>query len=170
MKKEDFLKNGLQSELAAEFFGQESRQGRVINTEGGEVGDTIVLVKWADKLSKMTSDRTDDNGNQIVNEWLPIVCTGDAATVTLNNLVGTAKRNKYFPYPDGNTEIIRKDGGVTTYSEDFESHSNFLVLPRLEEEAALAVQNYFGKTLKRVAIAEDCGMFNQTFHLWAVID
>lgn len=170
MKKEEFIKRGMQSEVAAAFFGQESRQGRVINTEGGEVGDIITLLKWADKTSKMKSDRVDENGNAIINEWLPIVCTGDAATVTLNTLVGSAKRNKYFPNPEGKTEITRKDGGVTSYVEDFASYSKILVLPRQEDEAALTVQEYFGKSLKRIAIAEDCGSFNQTFHLWAVLD
>lgn len=151
MKKEDVLAAGLSEEVAA-FVMSEQRNNRVLNQEGIEVGNKITIVGIADKVSESVI------GNES-RQWVDVLTTGDRSTITISRLVGTAKRNKYFANDRPETEIIA--GGYDP--------AKVLTLPNREAEALVAVQKLVGKTYQVVAIAENCGQFDQTFYLFAEV-
>lgn len=151
MKKEDVLAAGLSEEVAA-FVMSEQRNNRVLNQEGIEVGNKITIVGVADKVSESVI------GNES-RQWVDVLTTGDRNTITISRLVGTAKRNKYFANDRPETEIIA--GGYDP--------AKVLTLPNREAEALVAVQKLVGKTYQVVAIAENCGQFDQTFYLFAEV-
>lgn len=151
MKKEDVIAAGLSEEVAA-FVMSEQRNNRALNQEGMEIGDKITIVGVADKVSESVID----NQNR---QWVDVLTTGDRNTITISRLVGTAKRNKYFANGRPETEIIA--GGYDP--------AKVLTLPNREAEALVAVQKLVGKTYQVVAIAENCGQFDQTFYLFAEV-
>lgn len=151
MKKEDVIAAGLSEEVAA-FVMSEQRNNRALNQEGMEIGDKITIVGVADKVSESVID----NQNR---QWVDVLTTGDRNTISISRLVGTAKRNKYFAAGRPETEVIA--GG---YDAD-----KVLNLPNREAEALIAVQKLVGKTYQVVAIAENCGQFDQTFYLFAEV-
>lgn len=151
MKKEDVLAAGLSEEVAA-FVMSEQRNNRVLNQESIEVGNKITIVGIADKVSESVI------GNES-RQWVDVLTTGDRSTITISRLVGTAKRNKYFANDRPETEIIA--GGYDP--------AKVLTLPNREAEALVAVQKLVGKTYQVVAIAENCGQFDQTFYLFAEV-
>lgn len=151
MKKEDVIAAGLSEEVAA-FVMSEQRNNRALNQEGMEIGDKITIVGVADKVSESVID----NQNR---QWVDVLTTGDRNTISISRLVGTAKRNKYFADGRPETEVIA--GGYDA--------SKVLTLPNREAEALVAVQKLVGKTYQVVAIAENCGQFDQTFYLFAEV-
>lgn len=151
MKKEDVIAAGLSEEVAA-FVMSKQRNNRALNQEGMEIGDKITIVGVADKVSESVID----NQNR---QWVDVLTTGDRNTVSISRLVGTAKRNKYFANGRPETEIIA--GGYDP--------AKVLTLPNREAEALVAVQKLVGKTYQVVAIAENCGQFDQTFYLFAEV-
>lgn len=151
MKKEDVIAAGLSEEVAA-FVMSEQRNNRALNQEGMEIGDKITIVGIADKVSESVID----NQNR---QWVDVLTTGDRNTITISRLVGTAKRNKYFANDRPETEVIA--GGYDP--------AKVLTLPNREAEALVAVQKLVGKTYQVVAIAENCGQFDQTFYLFAEV-
>lgn len=151
MKKEDVLAAGLSEEVAA-FVMSEQRNNRVLNQEGIEVGNKITIVGIADKVSESVIGKES-------RQWVDVLTTGDRNTITISRLVGTAKRNKYFANDRPETEIIA--GGYDP--------AKVLTLPNREAEALVAVQKLVGKTYQVVAIAENCGQFDQTFYLFAEV-
>lgn len=151
MKKEDVIAAGLSEEVAA-FVMSEQRNNRVLNQEGMEIGDKITIVGIADKVSESVI-------NNESRQWVDVLTTGDRNTVTISRLVGTAKRNKYFANGRPETEVIA--GGYDP--------AKVLTLPNREAEALVAVQKLVGKTYQVVAIAENCGQFDQTFYLFAEV-
>lgn len=151
MKKEDVIAAGLSEEVAA-FVMSEQRNNRALNQEGMEIGDKITIVGVADK----TSESVIDNQKR---EWVDVLTTGDRNTISISRLVGTAKRNKYFAAGRPETTVI--DGGFDA--------TKVLELPRHEADALIAVLGLKGKTYQVVAIAENCGQFDQTFYLFAEV-
>lgn len=151
MKKEDVLAAGLSEEVAA-FVMSEQRNNRVLNQESIEVGNKITIVGIADKVSESVIGKE-------IRQWVDVLTTGDRNTITISRLVGTAKRNKYFANDRPETEIIA--GGYDP--------AKVLTLPNREAEALVAVQKLVGKTYQVVAIAENCGQFDQTFYLFAEV-
>lgn len=151
MKKEDVIAAGLSEEVAA-FVMSEQRNNRALNQEGMEIGDKITIVGVADK----TSESVIDNQKR---EWVDVLTTGDRNTISISRLVGTAKRNKYFAAGRPETTVI--DGGYDP--------AKVLELPRHEADALIAVLGLKGKTYQVVAIAENCGQFDQTFYLFAEV-
>lgn len=151
MKKEDVLAAGLSEEVAA-FVMSKQRNNRVLNQEGMEIGDKITIVGIADRVSESVI-------NNESRQWIDVLTTGDRNTITISRLVGTAKRNKYFANGRPETEVIA--GGYDP--------AKVLTLPNREAEALVAVQKLVGKTYQVVAIAENCGQFNQTFYLFAEV-
>ena len=151
MKKEDVIAAGL-SEEVAEFVMSKQRNNRALNQEGMEIGDKITIVGVADK----TSESVIDNQKR---EWVDVLTTGDRNTISISRLVGTAKRAKYFA--DGRPDTTIIEGG---YNAD-----KVLTLPRHEADALIAVLGLKGKTYQVVAIAENCGQFDQTFYLFAEV-
>lgn len=151
MKKEDVIAAGLSEEVVA-FVMSEQRNNRALNQEGMEIGDKITIVGVADKVSESVID----NQNR---QWVDVLTTGDRNTISISRLVGTAKRNKYFADGRPETEVIA--GGYDA--------SKVLTLPNREAEALVAVQKLVGKTYQVVAIAENCGQFDQTFYLFAEV-
>lgn len=151
MKKEDVIAAGLSEEVAA-FVMSEQRNNRALNQEGMEIGDKITIVGIADKVSESVIDNES-------RQWVDVLTTGDRNTITISRLVGTAKRNKYFANGRPETEIIA--GGYDP--------AKVLTLPNREAEALVAVQKLVGKTYQVVAIAENCGQFDQTFYLFAEV-
>lgn len=152
MKKEDAIAAGL-SEQVADFVLSKQRNNRALNQEGMEVGDKITIVGVADK----TSDSVIDN---VRREWVDVLTTGDRNTISISRLVGTSKRNKYFA--EGRPETTVIEGGYDA--------KKVLTLPNREADALIAVlANHVGKTYQVVAIAENCGQFDQTFYLFAEV-
>lgn len=151
MKKEDVIAAGLSEEVAA-FVMSKQRNNRALNQEGMEIGDKITIVGIADKVSESVIDNES-------RQWVDVLTTGDRNTITISRLVGTAKRNKYFANGRPETEIIA--GGYDP--------AKVLTLPNREAEALVAVQKLVGKTYQVVAIAENCGQFDQTFYLFAEV-
>lgn len=151
MKKEDVIAAGL-SEEVAEFVMSKQRNNRALNQEGMELGDKITIVGIADKVSESVI-------NNESRQWVDVLTTGDRNTITISRLVGTAKRNKYFADGRPETEVI-----ASGYDP-----AKVLTLPNREAEALIAVQKLIGKTYQVVAIAENCGQFDQTFYLFAEV-
>lgn len=152
MKKEDALKAGL-SEEVANFVMGENRNNRVLNQEGMTIGDKFTIVGVADKPTKHVIDEQS-------REWVDVLTTGDRNTISISRLVGTAKRNKYFAENRSETEVI--NGGYDS--------AKVLTLPNREGDALVEVMSkHIGKTYQVVAIAENCGNFDQTFYLFAEV-
>lgn len=151
MKKEDALAAGLSEEVAA-FVTGEQRNNKALNQEGMEIGDRITIVGVADKPSESVIDDQ-------VRQWVDVLTTGDRNTISISRLVGTAKRAKYFASGRPETQII--SGGYDP--------EKVLTLPRREGDALVTVLGLVGKTYQVVAIAEECGNFDQTFYLFAEV-
>lgn len=152
MKKEDALKAGL-SEEVANFVMGENRNNRVLNQEGMTIGDKFTIVGVADKPTKHVIDEQS-------REWVDVLTTGDRNTISISRLVGTAKRNKYFAENRSETEVIA--GGYDA--------NKVLTLPNREGDALVEIMSkHIGKTYQVVAIAENCGNFDQTFYLFAEV-
>lgn len=151
MKKEDVINAGISAEVA-EFVMSKQRNNRALNVEGMEIGDKITIVGIADKPSESVIDGQS-------RQWVDVVTTGDRNTISISRLVGTAKRNKYFAEGRPETEVIA--GGFDA--------NKVLALPNREADALIAVLGLVGKTYQVVAIAENCGNFDQTFYLFAEV-
>lgn len=152
MKKEDALKAGLSDEVINFVMG-ENRNNRVLNQEGMTIGDKFTIVGVADKPTKHVIDEQS-------REWVNVLTTGDRNTISISRLVGTAKRNKYFADGRPETEVI--NGGYDS--------AKVLTLPNREGDALVEVMSkHIGKTYQVVAIAENCGNFDQTFYLFAEV-
>lgn len=151
MKKEDVINAGISAEVA-EFVMSTQRNNRALNVEGMEIGDKITIVGIADKPSESVIDGQS-------RQWVDVVTTGDRNTISISRLVGTAKRNKYFAEGRPETEVIA--GGFDA--------NKVLALPNREADALIAVLGLVGKTYQVVAIAENCGNFDQTFYLFAEV-
>ena len=114
-------------------FAIDEKNNRVLNSEGLELGDELTIVGMADKL-----DSFNDNLYAVVN------VTGARDSISLGRLVGSPKE-KYFAKGRENTESI-----------DYDS-AKVLKLPRRIADAMLAIQAMKGKTIRLVAIANECG-------------
>lgn len=151
MKKEDAIKAGLSEEVVS-FMTSENRNNRVLNQEGMTIGDKITIVGVSEKVSSNTIEN-------VYREWIDVMTTGDRNTISISRLVGTSKRAKYFAAGRPDTTVIK--GGYDA--------EKVLVLPNRELDAAVAVMGLVGKTYQVVAIAENCGQFDQTFYLFAEV-
>lgn len=152
MKKDDVIAAGISEEVAA-FVMSEQRNNRALNVEGMEIGDKITITGIADKPSESVIDGQS-------RQWVDVLTTGDRNTISISRLVGTAKRNKYFAENRPETEVIA--GGYDA--------AKVLTLPNREGDALVEVMTkHIGKTYQVVAIAENCGNFDQTFYLFAEI-
>lgn len=151
MKKEDLMTAGI-SEEVANFVMSENRNNRALNQEGMEIGDKITITGIADKPSESVIDGQS-------RQWVDVLTSGDRNSVSISRLVGTAKRNKYFAENRPETEVIA--GGYDA--------KKVLTLPNREGDALAAVIGLVGKTYQVVAIAENCGNFDQTFYLFAEV-
>lgn len=152
MKKEDVIAAGISEEVAA-FVMSEQRNNRALNVEGMEIGDKITITGIADKPSESVIDGQS-------RQWVDVLTTGDRNTISISRLVGTAKRNKYFAEGRPETEVIA--GGYDP--------AKVLTLPNREGDALVEVMSkHIGKTYQVVAIAENCGNFDQTFYLFAEV-
>ncbi len=152
MKKDDVIAAGISEEVAA-FVMSEQRNNRALNVEGMELGDTITITGIADKPSESVIDGAS-------RQWVDVLTSGDRNSISISRLVGTAKRNKYFAEGRPETEVIA--GGY--------DNAKVLTLPNREGDALVEVATkHIGKTYKVVAIAENCGNFDQTFYLFAEV-
>ena len=151
MKKEDAMKAGLSQDVA-DFVLSKERDNPALNQEGTQIGDKITIVGVADKVSEFT-------GDDGVHKYVDVMTTGDRNTISISRLVGTAKRARYFAKDRKETQVI--EGG---YKDE-----DLLVLPRHEADALIAVLGLVGKTYQVVAIAEDCGIYSQTYYLFAEV-
>lgn len=152
MKKDDVIAAGISEEVAA-FVMSEQRNNRALNVEGMEIGDKITITGIADKPSESVIDGQS-------RQWVDVLTTGDRNTISISRLVGTAKRNKYFAEGRPETEVI--SGGYDP--------AKVLTLPNREGDALVEVMSkHIGKTYQVVAIAENCGNFDQTFYLFAEV-
>ena len=152
MKKDDVIAAGISEEVAA-FVMSEQRNNRALNVEGMEIGDKITIVGIADKPSESVIDGQS-------RQWVDVLTTGDRNTISISRLVGTAKRNKYFAEGRPETEVI--SGGYDP--------AKVLTLTNREGDALVEVMaKHIGKTYQVVAIAENCGNFDQTFYLFAEV-
>lgn len=152
MKKDDVIAAGISEEVAA-FVMSEQRNNRALNVEGMEIGDKITIVGVADKPSESVIDGAS-------RQWVDVLTTGDRNSISISRLVGTAKRNKYFAEGRPETEVIA--GGYDA--------AEVLTLPNREGDALVEIATkHIGKTYQVVAIAENCGNFDQTFYLFAEV-
>ena len=152
MKKEEAIQAGLSQDVA-EFVLSNERDNKALNQEGMEIGDKITIVGVADKVSQFTGKDGE------VRKYVDVMTTGDRNTISISRLVGTAKRARYFDKDREGTQVIK--GG---YKDE-----DVLVLPRHEADALIAVLGLKGKTYQVVAIAEDCGIYSQTYYLFAEV-
>lgn len=152
MKKEDALKAGLSDEVVA-FVMSDQRNNRALNQEGMEIGDKFTIIGVAGKPSEHVIDGQS-------RQWVDVLTTGDRNTISISRLVGTAKRNKYFAEGRPENEVI--NGGYDS--------AKVLTLPNREGDALVEIMSkHIGKTYQVVAIAENCGNFDQTFYLFAEV-
>lgn len=142
---------GISDEIAK--FVVVERGNRALNAEGLELGNKFTLKTIPETLSESTIEEK-------LRKWVSILTTGDADSVSISRLVGTAKRAKYF-----NT----KRGEDVELKEGLEL-DEVLTLPHRELDALVEIKkNYLGKTLEVVGIARNCGQFAQTFYLFQVV-
>ena len=142
---------GISDEIAK--FVVVERGNRALNAEGLELGNKFTLKAIPETLSESTIEEK-------LRKWVSILTTGDADSVSISRLVGTAKRAKYF-----NTER-----GEDVELKECLKLDEVLTLPRRELDALVEIQkNYLGKTLEVVGIARNCGQFAQTFYLFQVV-
>lgn len=156
------IANGLSEEVAA-FVYNDKRNNKALNAEGLELGNKLTIKGVSGKVTTTTFT----NGE--VREFINVLTSGDAATVSISKLVGTAKRAKYF-------DLSRNDDGTTKDGEPFVELvdnvdvDNCLYLPRTEGDALQEIlKNHVGTTYKVVGIARECGRYNQTFYLFQAI-
>lgn len=154
MKKEELTESLLESGISEEivnFITSDSRNNKSLNAEGLEIGDKIKIIGIADKISESVIDKA-------VRQWVDVLTTGDRNTISVSRLVGTNKRAKYFASNRPNTQVI--EGGY--------DNRKLLTLPNREGDALLEIANHhINITYEVVAIAEQCGQFEQTFYLFA---
>lgn len=142
---------GISDEIAK--FVVVERGNRALNAEGLELGNKFTLKAIPETLSESTIDEK-------LRKWVSILTTGDADSVSISRLVGTAKRAKYFNTERG--EDVELKEGLKL--------DEVLTLPRRELDALVEIQKeYLGKTLEVVGIARNCGQFAQTFYLFQVV-
>ena len=142
---------GISDEIAK--FVVVERGNRALNTEGLELGNKFTLKTIPETLSESTIEEK-------LRKWVSILTTGDADSVSISRLVGTAKRAKYFNTERG--EDVELKEGLKL--------DEVLTLPRRELDALVEIQkNYLGKTLEVVGIARNCGQFAQTFYLFQIV-
>ena len=142
---------GISDEIAK--FVVVERGNRALNAEGLELGNKFTLKAIPETLSESTIEEK-------LRKWVSILTTGDADSVSISRLVGTAKRAKYFNIERG--EDVELKEGLKL--------DEVLTLPRRELDALVEIQkNYLGKTLEVVGIARNCGQFAQTFYLFQVV-
>lgn len=142
---------GISDEIAK--FVVVERGNRALNAEGLELGNKFTLKAIPETLSESTIEEK-------LRKWVSILTTGDADSVSISRLVGTAKRAKYFNTERG--EDVELKEGLKL--------DEVLTLPRRELDALVEIQkNYLGKTLEVVGIARNCGQFAQTFYLFQVV-
>lgn len=142
---------GISDEIAK--FVVVERGNRALNAEGLELGNKFTLKAIPETLSESTIEEK-------LRKWVSILTTGDADSVSISRLVGTAKRAKYFNAERG--EDVELKEGLKL--------DEVLTLPRRELDALVEIQkNYLGKTLEVVGIARNCGQFAQTFYLFQVV-
>ena len=142
---------GISDEIAK--FVVVERGNRALNAEGLELGNKFTLKAIPETLSESTIEEK-------LRRWVSILTTGDADSVSISRLVGTAKRAKYFNTERG--EDVELKEGLKL--------DEVLTLPRRELDALVEIQkNYLGKTLEVVGIARNCGQFAQTFYLFQVV-
>lgn len=142
---------GISDEIAK--FVVVERGNRALNAEGLELGNKFTLKAIPETLSESTIEEK-------LRKWVSILTTGDADSVSISRLVGTAKRAKYFNTERG--EDVELKEGLKL--------DEVLTLPRRELDVLVEIQkNYLGKTLEVVGIARNCGQFAQTFYLFQVV-
>ena len=142
---------GISDEIAK--FVVVERGNRALNAEGLELGNKFTLKAIPETLSESTIEEK-------LRKWVSILTTGDADSVSISRLVGTAKRAKYFNTERGEDVELKEDLKL----------DEVLTLPRRELDALVEIQkNYLGKTLEVVGIARNCGQFAQTFYLFQVV-
>ena len=142
---------GISDEIAK--FVVVERGNRALNAEGLELGNKFTLKAIPETLSESTIEEK-------LRKWVSILTTGDADSVSISRLVGTAKRAKYFNTERG--EDVELKEGLKL--------DEVLTLPRRELDALVEIQkNYLGKTLEVVCIARNCGQFAQTFYLFQIV-
>lgn len=142
---------GISDEIAK--FVVVERGNRALNAEGLELGNKFTLKAIPETLSESTIEEK-------LRKWVSILTTGDADSVSISRLVGTAKRAKYFNTERG--EDVELKEGLKL--------DEVLTLPRRELDALVEIQKeYLGKTLEVVGIARNCGQFAQTFYLFQVV-
>ena len=142
---------GISDEIAK--FVVVERGNRALNAEGLELGNKFTLKAIPETLSESTIEEK-------LRKWVSILTTGDADSVSISRLVGTAKRAKYFNTERG--EDVELKEGLKL--------DEVLTLPRRELDALVEIQkNYLGKTLEVVGIARNCGQFAQTFYLFHIV-
>lgn len=142
---------GISDEIAK--FVVVERGNRALNAEGLELGNKFTLKAIPETLSESTIEEK-------LRKWVSILTTGDADSVSISRLVGTAKRAKYFNTERG--EDVELKEGLKL--------DEVLTLPRYEFDALVEIQKkYLGKTLEVVGIARNCGQFAQTFYLFQVV-
>ena len=142
---------GISDEIAK--FVVVERGNRALNAEGLELGNKFTLKAIPETLSESTIEEK-------LRKWVSILTTGDADSVSISRLVGTAKRAKYFNTERG--EDVELKEGLKL--------DEVLTLPRRELDALVDIhKNYLGKTLEVVGIARNCGQFAQTFYLFQVV-
>ena len=144
---------GISDEIAK--FVVVERGNRALNAEGLELGNKFTL-----KAISETVNSGVITGQNEVRKWVTILTTGDADSVSISRLVGTAKRAKYFDTERG--EDVELKEGLKL--------DEVLTLPRRELDALVEIQKkYLGKTLEVVGVARNCGQFAQTFYLFQVV-
>ena len=142
---------GISDEIAK--FVVVERGNRVLNAEGLELGNKFTLKAIPETLSESTIEEK-------LRKWVSILTTGDADSVSISRLVGTAKRAKYFNTERG--EDVELKEGLKL--------DEVLTLPRRELDALVEIQKkYLDKTFEVVGIARNCGQFAQTFYLFQIV-
>lgn len=142
---------GISDEIAK--FVVVERGNRALNAEGLELGNKFTLKAIPETLSESTIEEK-------LRKWVSILTTGDADSVSISRLVGTAKRAKYFNTERG--EDVELKEGLKL--------DEVLTLPRRELDALVEIQKkYLDKTFEVVGIARNCGQFAQTFYLFQIV-
>jgi hypothetical protein len=164
-QKSELTALGVVPEAIVNFVFDENRGEKVFNNEGMNVGDVIKLEGYPEEISEGNF-----GGGQ--RQWVSIMTTGTRTSVSLSRLVGTQNKT-YFAIARKEEMFKGKPCLEVAEGIDIEkviADKQYLSLPARERDAVAEVTKYFGKSVKLIAIARNCGRFESEFSLFQVID
>jgi hypothetical protein len=164
-QKSDLVALGVPQAII-DFVFDEKRGDKTYNNEGMSVGDILKLEGFPEEVQEGNF-----GGGQ--RQWVSIMTTGTRTNVSLSRLVGTQNKTYFAASRADEPKFKGKPCLEVAEGIDIDkviADKQYLSLPARERDAVAEVAKYFGKSVKLIAIARNCGRFESEFSLFQVID